>query len=109
MKKLSTVITAFLICAAVFASTTQFDQTRTESIEPHVHCLEAQVCDGGMCQCEEEFGVAGQVLVANKNPFVRWACTVCGQKVSRHKSQGRPAPGRCPRKKNGAGHSWVRD
>lgn len=109
MKKLSTAITAFLICAAVFASTTQFDQARAECVEPHEHCSEAQVCDGGMCQCEEEFGVAGQILVANKNPLVKWVCTTCGQRQQRAKSAGRPNPGKCPRKKNGGGHSWVRD
>ena len=106
MKKLSTVITGFLICAAVFASTTQFDQVRAESVEPHEHCSEGLACDDLRL---EELGSAGQILVANKNPSVKWVCTTCGQRQQRFKSQGRPAPGRCPRKKNGGGHSWVRD
>ena len=103
MKKLSTVITAFLICAAVFASTTQFDQTRAECVEPHEHCSEGLACDE---LCQEKLGASGQILVANTN--VRWACTSCGQKVLRPKNAGRPSPGRCWRNKNGP-HSWVRD
>ena len=106
MKKFSTVITAFLICAAVFASTTQFDQTRAECVEPHEHCSEGLACDE---LCQEELGAAGQILVANKNPLVKWVCTTCGQRQQRAKSAGRPNPGKCPRKKNGGGHSWVRD
>lgn len=106
MKKLSTAITAFLICAAVFASTTQFDQARTECVEPHEHCLEELACDE---LCQEKLGAAGQILVANKNPLVKWVCTTCGQRQQRAKSAGRPNPGKCPRKKNGGGHSWVRD
>ncbi len=106
MKKLSTVITAFLICAAVFASTTQFDQTRAECVEPHEHCSEGLACDE---LCQEELGAADRILVANKNPLVKWVCTICGQRQQRAKSAGRPNPGKCPRKKNGGGHSWVRD
>lgn len=106
MKKLSTVITAFLICAAVFASTTQFDQTRAECVEPHEHCSEGLACDE---LCQEEMDALGQILVANKNPLVKWVCTTCGQRQQRAKSAGRPNPGKCPRKKNGGGHSWVRD
>ena len=68
MKKLSTVITAFLICAAVFASTTQFDQTRAECVEPHEHCSEGLACDE---LCQEELGAADRILVANKNPLVK--------------------------------------
>lgn len=106
MKKLSTVITTFLICAAVFASTTQFDQARAECVEPHEHCAQELACDE---LCQEELGLAGQILVANKNPLVKWVCTTCGQRQQRAKSAGRPNPGKCPRKKNGGGHSWVRD
>ena len=106
MKKLSTAITAFLICAAVFASTTQFDQTRAECVEPHEHCSEGLACDE---LCQEDLGAAGQILVANKNPLVKWVCTTCGQRQQRAKSAGRPNSGKCPRKKNGGGHSWVRD
>ncbi len=100
MKKFSTALTAFLICAAVFASTTQFDQAR----EPHEHCLQELACDEELRQ--DEGGLAWQILVANTN--VRWACTICGQKVLRPKNAGRPSPGRCWRNKNGP-HSWVRD
>ena len=107
MKKLSTVITAFLICAAVFASTTQFDQTGTGCVEPHEHCSEELACDEELRQ--DEGGLAWQILVANKNPLVKWVCTTCGQRQQRAKSAGRPNPGKCPRKKNGGGHSWVRD
>jgi len=104
MKKLSTAITAFLICAVVFASTTQFNQKRAECVEPHEHCLEDLACDE---LCQEELGAAGQILVANIN--AKWVCTVCGQTVYRPKTAGRPSPGRCWRKKNGGPHSWVRD
>ena len=107
MKKLSAAITAFLICAAVFASSTQFDKSVAESIVPHEHCSEDLACDGELCQ--DEGGLAWQILVANKNPLIRWRCTTCGQMQQRAKSAGRPNPGKCPRKKNGGGHSWVRD
>lgn len=102
MKKLSTVITAFLICAAVFASTTQFNQKRAECVEPHEHCSEGLACDE---LCQEELGLAGQILVANQNK--RWVCIRCGQtRYSPH----RPAPGQCFKTKDRKGaHSWVRD
>lgn len=102
MKKLSTVITTFLICAAVFASTTQFEQAGAECVEPHVHCPEELACDDLRL---EELGSAGQVLVANQNK--RWVCTRCG--AIRH-SPHRPAPGTCFKTKDRKGpHSWVRD
>lgn len=103
MKKISTAITVFLICAAVFASSTQFDHARTESIEPQQHCLAEVTCDGELCQ--DEGGLAWQILVANKNK--RWVCTRCGQtRYSPH----RPAPGQCFKTKDRKGaHSWVRD
>ncbi|MBP5447189.1 MAG: hypothetical protein J6X95_03695 [Treponema sp.] len=106
MKKTSTAITVFLICAAVFASTKQFDQTGTGCVEPHEHCLQELACDE---LCQDELDASGQILVVNKNPLVKWVCTTCGQRQQRAKNAGRPNPGKCPRKKNGGGHSWVRD
>ena len=106
MKKISTVITAFLICAAFFASTKQFDQVEAARVEPHEVCLEELACDE---LCQEDLDAADQILVANKNPLVKWVCTTCGQRQQRAKSAGRPNPGKCPRKKNGGGHSWARD
>ena len=55
----------------------------------------------GYCEMSVEY--------QNPNPQVRWICTSCGLRVNRLKSQGRPSPGKCPRKKNGAPHSWVKD
>ena len=108
MKKLSTAITAFLICAAVFASTTQFDQAQTECVELHEHCLEKLACDE---LCQEELGLAGQILVANRKSIfswdylVLWRCIYCCNFTYEPEGE-KPSPykGRCCAKF----HHWVR-
>lgn len=40
---------------------------------------------------------------------IEWMCTRCGHKTSRSETSGRPMPGVCPKKKNGAPHSWVKN
>ncbi len=111
MKKLSTAITAFLICAVVFASTTQFDQARTECVEPHEHCSEGLACDE---LCQEELG--GQNFTTQKISFFSsfflktyWYCTYCGSHIWVY---GRAKPG--PTYPSMCGwfrrdHHWVRD
>lgn len=38
--------------------------------------------------------------------IVEYMCSYCGAKVKLAKGGGRPAPGKCPRKKNGGPHRW---
>lgn len=106
-KKTAAVILA-AIALGVFATDNSVAGTGDNNNE-HVYdlCSEEFCCDEDLC--ENELDADCQILVANKNPLVKWVCTACGQRQQRAKSQGRPAPGKCPRKKNGAGHSWVRD
>ncbi len=40
---------------------------------------------------------------------VEYMCSYCGRKTTKAKNQGRPLPGRCPRKKNGGPHSWRKN
>lgn len=41
---------------------------------------------------------------------VEWMCTVCGQKIIRQESNGRPMPGTCPRALiKGRPHRWVKN
>lgn len=42
-------------------------------------------------------------------PRIEWMCTHCGKKTTRAATIGRPDPGRCPRKKNGEPHTWVKN
>ena len=44
-----------------------------------------------------------------ENMAIEYMCTHCGKKVNRGDKAGRPAPGKCPRKKNGGPHSWVKN
>ncbi len=106
-KKTAAVILA-AIALGVFATDNSVAGTGDNNSE-HVYdlCSEEFCCDEDLC--ENELDADCQILVANKNPLVKWVCSACGQRQQRAKSAGRPAPGKCPRKKNGAGHSWVRD
>lgn len=38
---------------------------------------------------------------------IEYICTQCGKKDTRVVSQGRPLPGKCPRKTGNKPHSWV--
>jgi hypothetical protein len=39
----------------------------------------------------------------------QWMCTVCGKKIQKSKTSGRPDPGICPRKEGKKPHSWVKN
>lgn len=41
--------------------------------------------------------------------FVEWMCTQCGRKTTRGIKDGRPDPGRCPKKQGDRPHSWVKN
>ena len=110
-KSKTAVIVLFTIMFSVFSAVSAFSTTwndnDAEMIELREHCSEEFYLDKDLC--ENELYCDCQILVANKNPLVKWVCTACGQRQQRAKSAGRPAPGKCPRKKNGGGHSWVKD
>ena len=38
---------------------------------------------------------------------VEYMCTYCGTRQARFQSNGRPMPGKCPRRQNGMPHRWV--
>lgn len=40
---------------------------------------------------------------------IEYMCTHCGRKVIRSELQGRPLPGKCPRKTGDKPHSWVKN
>ena len=111
--KRSKAVTIVIVAAAlgVFTASSAFGASvsykNERAVEPHEHYSEVLCCDDDLR--ENDLDVDCQILVANKNPLVKWVCSACGQRQQRAKSAGRPAPGKCPRKKNGAGHSWVRD
>ena len=44
--------------------------------------------------------------MATPSPRKEWMCTACGKKEIRYVSEGRPQPGKCPRKKGDKPHSW---
>lgn len=48
-------------------------------------------------------------LMGTKTPKVEWMCRYCGQRSLRFKSNGRPFPGHCPRRKSDLPHSWVKN
>lgn len=108
-KKTKSAAIIFVAIALVFFTTGNFFAGTGDNKNECVHDLGSEefYCDEDLC--ENEFDADCQILVANKNPYVKWVCTACGKKVQRPKSMGRPAPDRCRAKKNGGGHSWVRD
>lgn len=96
MKKPFVSIIVLLICTITFAATLQNRQTNEETF----------TCNEDSHQTELNYTIQ---LVAQNNLSVRWVCTSCGMKQNRLKSSGRPNPGKCPRRKNGEGHTWVKD
>lgn len=42
----------------------------------------------------------------SRDKRVEYMCTYCGHRQTRPKSNGRPMPGRCP-KRDGKPHRWV--
>ena len=48
-------------------------------------------------------------LIKNNNPSIEYMCRNCGRKTIKKKRDGRPMPGKCPRKANGGPHSWVKN
>lgn len=38
-----------------------------------------------------------------------YICSYCGQKKTRSELQGRPMPGKCPRKQGDKPHSWRKN
>lgn len=44
-----------------------------------------------------------------KDMSIEYMCTYCGKRELRGDKAGRPSPGKCPRKKNGGPHSWVKN
>lgn len=46
-------------------------------------------------------------MAEKKINWVEYMCTYCGTKTSRPVTRGRPAPGKCPRRKNNQPHRWV--
>ena len=38
---------------------------------------------------------------------IEYICTYCGKKTVRAGNQGRPVPGKCPRKTGDKPHTWV--
>lgn len=38
---------------------------------------------------------------------IEYMCSQCGKKVTRFVSEGRPQPGKCPRKQGDKPHTWV--
>ncbi|MCR5125254.1 MAG: hypothetical protein K6B43_08695 [Treponema sp.] len=96
MKKPLVSVIVLLFCTSTFGANLQNSQTNAEFFT----CSEDSHQDELSCSIQ---------LVAQNNPSVRWVCTSCGMKQNRLKSSGRPNPGRCPRKKNGEGHTWVKD
>lgn len=111
-KKLKTAAIVLLaIAIGIFSAGSAFSTTWNDNdaklMEPREHCSEEFCLDEDLCENELEYDY--QILVANKNPLVKWVCKNCGLKQQRAKSAGRPLPGKCPRKKDGGGHSWVKD
>ncbi len=45
----------------------------------------------------------------NKPKNIQFMCTHCGMKVIRGEALGRPSPGRCPKRKDGRPHVWVKN
>ena len=39
--------------------------------------------------------------------MVEFMCTYCGKKISKSATNGRPDPGKCPKKTGDKPHSWV--
>lgn len=39
--------------------------------------------------------------------MIEYMCTYCGRRVTKSKSNGRPDPGKCPRKTGDRPHSWT--
>lgn len=48
-------------------------------------------------------------LMGTRAPRVEWMCRYCGRRITNFKSNGRPLPGRCPRRPNGGPHAWVKN
>lgn len=46
-------------------------------------------------------------MSSTKVNWIEYMCTYCGTKTSRPVSKGRPAPGKCPRRKSDLPHRWV--
>lgn len=40
---------------------------------------------------------------------IEYMCSYCGKKTIRTSIQGRPLPGKCPRKSGDRPHSWVKN
>ncbi len=38
---------------------------------------------------------------------IEYMCRVCGKRTQRNANEGRPLPGKCPRKNGDKPHSWV--
>ncbi len=50
----------------------------------------------------------GETMATNSAPkTVEFMCSHCGKKTRRPISQGRPQPGKCPRKQGDKPHTWV--
>lgn len=41
--------------------------------------------------------------------YYEWMCTHCGAKKIRSEIQGRPDPGKCPRRTSNQPHRWVKN
>ncbi len=47
-------------------------------------------------------------MTTNSAPkTIEYMCSHCGKKTRRPISQGRPQPGKCPRKNGDKPHTWV--
>mgnify|MGYP007070727044 CR=1 FL=1 len=40
---------------------------------------------------------------------IEWMCSHCGKKELRSENNGRPQPGKCPRKTGDRPHTWVKN
>lgn len=49
--------------------------------------------------------VRGEVMIKK----IEYMCSYCGKKVVKMSIQGRPLPGRCPRKQGDKPHSWRKN
>lgn len=51
----------------------------------------------------------GDGLIMSKIKRIEYMCSYCGKKEIKSDLQGRPMPGKCPRKQGDKPHSWRKN